>query len=104
MNEKVLVVDDEESIRYTFQMFLEDEGYQVTTAENYEVALEHIQASEFDLVFIDIILEGRSGIDLLRAFREHRPGGQVIMITGAPSVETASEALRLGALDYHTFS
>ncbi len=100
MNEKILVVDDEESIRYTFQMFLEDEGYQVTTADNYEVALEHIQASEFDLVFIDIILEGRSGIDLLRALREHRPGVPVIMITGAPSVETASEALRLGALDY----
>lgn len=100
MNENILVVDDEESIRYTFQMFLEDEGFQVTTAENYDAALEHVRATAFDLIFIDIILEGRSGIDLLRAIREHLPGIQVIMITGAPSVETASEALRLGALDY----
>ena len=100
MNEKILVVDDEESIRYTFQMFLQDEGFQVVTAENYDVALEHVHATDYDLIFIDIIMEGRSGIDLLRSIREHRPGVQVIMITGAPSVETASEALRLGALDY----
>jgi PAS domain S-box-containing protein len=100
MNERILVVDDEESIRYTFQMFLEDEGFRVTAAENFAAALGRVKAEEFDLVFMDIILEERSGIELLRRIRELRPGVQVVMITGAPSVETASEALRLGALDY----
>ncbi len=100
MNEKILVVDDEESIRYTFQIFLEDEGFHVTTADSYDAALTHVKATDFDLIFLDIILDGQSGIDLLRSIREYRPGVQVVMITGAPSVETASEALRLGALDY----
>jgi PAS domain S-box-containing protein len=100
MSAKILVVDDEESIRYTFQAFLEEEGYEVTTAENYAQGLERIKSCKCDLMFIDIILESRSGIDLLRSAREHCPDIQVVMITGAPSVETASEALRLGALDY----
>ncbi|MBC2733987.1 MAG: sigma 54-interacting transcriptional regulator [Desulfobacteraceae bacterium] len=100
MNEKILVVDDEESIRYTFQIFLEDEGFHVTTADSYDAALTHVKATDFDLIFLDIILDGQSGIDLLRSIRKYRPGVQVVMITGAPSVETASEALRLGALDY----
>jgi len=100
MNEKILVVDDEESIRYTFQIFLEDEGFYVTTADGYDAALTQVKATDFDLIFLDIILDGQSGIDLLRSIRKYRPGVQVVMITGAPSVETASEALRLGALDY----
>ena len=100
MNEKILVVDDEESIRYTFQIFLEDEGFHVTTADGYDAALTQVKATDFDLIFLDIILDGQSGIDLLRSIRKYRPGVQVVMITGAPSVETASEALRLGALDY----
>jgi len=96
----ILVVDDEESIRFTFQNFLEEEGYRVGTAVSYEDAMQALEASAFDLVYLDIILGGRSGIELLRDIKECRPATEVIMVTGAPTVETASTALRLGALDY----
>jgi PAS domain S-box-containing protein len=100
MGGKVLIVDDEESIRFTFCNFLEEAGYDVATAADYPGAVRLAEQTPFDLVFIDIILEGKSGLDLLRTFRTEHPNCQVIIITGAPSIETASEALRLGALDY----
>ncbi len=97
---KILVVDDEHSIRYTFQNFLQEEGYQALAAENYDEAVRMISQDVFDLIYIDIILEGKSGIDLLKKVKEFAPDTEVILITGAPSVDTASDALRLGALDY----
>ncbi len=97
---RILVVDDEESIRYTFRSFLEDEGYEVETAVDYDDAMEVVSTSRFDLMYADIILGGRTGIDLLRDVKRAQPGTEVILVTGAPSVESASEALRLGALDY----
>ncbi len=96
----VLVVDDEESIRFTFQSFLEDEGFTTSTAANYDDAMEMVQKIEFDLIFIDIILGGKTGMDLLKAVKQAAPDTEVIIITGAPTVETAAKALRLGALDY----
>ncbi|BBO68301.1 sigma-54-dependent Fis family transcriptional regulator [Desulfosarcina alkanivorans] len=100
MNKKILVVDDEESIRFTFENFLTEAGYRVATASSYDQALDCLDGSDFDLIFVDIIMEGQTGIELLRTVKDKNPNAQVIMITGAPSVETASEALRLGALDY----
>ena len=97
---KVLVVDDEESIRFTFECFLQDEGYQVSTARNADEALSQIVSTDFDLMFIDILLAGASGVDLLRRFRELNQLSPAIMITGFPALETATEALRLGAYDY----
>ncbi len=97
---RILVVDDEESIRYTFRNFLEDEGHKTITAESYEEAMEYLDTTEFDLVYVDIILEGKSGIDLLRDSKKHLGTTEFIIITGAPSVETAANAVRLGALDY----
>jgi len=97
---KILVVDDEESIRFTFDSFLSDEGHEVTTAGEYDEALELISRNEFDLIFMDIVLGGRTGIDLLKETRKLASGCSVVMITGYPSVETASSALRLGAFDY----
>lgn len=97
---RILVVDDEESIRYTFRSFLEDDGYQVETAVDYDDAMQVLSTSRFNLMYADIILGGRTGIDLLREVKRSCPGTEVILITGAPSVESASEALRLGALDY----
>ncbi len=100
MTKKILVVDDEESIRFTFRSFLTEEGYDITTAANYGEAVALMTNAKFDLLFIDIIMEGKSGIDLLRTIKKGNPNAQVIIITGAPSVDTATEALRLGALDY----
>jgi len=100
MKAKILVVDDEESIRYTFNIFLSEEGYQVGTAGSYDEALTLIQKDEYDLIFVDIVMEGKSGIELLKSARQLQPATPVVMITGLPSIETAAESLRLGALDY----
>jgi PAS domain S-box-containing protein len=97
---RILVVDDEESIRFTFENFLSDQGYLVDCAENYDEAVAKIQEVDFDLIFADIILGGKTGIDLIRILRKTKPTIPVIMITGVPSIDTAAEALRLGALDY----
>jgi len=100
LNNHILVVDDEESIRFTFELFLTEEGYQVAIAANYGEAVALMGEIDFDLLFVDIVMDGKTGIDLLRSVKKNNPNAQVIIITGAPSVETASEALRLGALDY----
>jgi PAS domain S-box-containing protein len=97
---RILVVDDEESIRYTFRNFLEEEGHETITAASYEEALAFLREMDFDLVFVDIILEGKSGLDLLKNAQEHAHTADFIIITGAPSVETAANSVRLGALDY----
>jgi two-component system, NtrC family, response regulator HydG len=97
---RILVVDDEEGIRFTFRNFLEEEGYRVTTAADYDLAMAAVSEGEFDLAFVDIILEGRSGIDLLRDLKGSFPSIEVVIVTGAPTIESASNALRLGALDY----
>ena len=94
-------MDDEESIRFTFDSFLTEEGYEVETASDYNKGRTLIGKKRFDLVFIDIILDsGKSGIALLEKVRERSPETEVIIITGAPTVKTAADALRLGALDY----
>ncbi len=97
----ILVVDDEESLRSTFQFFLQNEGYSpVITASTYEEALAELNDRHFDLIISDIVLGGSTGIDLLRRVRELGRTCPVVMITGYPTVETASEAVRLGAFDY----
>jgi PAS domain S-box-containing protein len=102
MSYKILVVDDEESIRYTFATFLSDEGYQVATAESQAEALEKIEDSSFDVVFLDILLGRDSGILVLQECRQKQPNTPVVMVTGAPEIKTAAEAVRLGAFDYVT--
>src|SRR3989337_2895610 len=100
MGSKILVIDDEESIRYTYESFLLDEGYEVLTARDYQEALSAIDTTELDLIFADILLEGKTGIDVLRETKERNLRCPVVMITGDPDIDSASEALRLGAFDY----
>ena len=97
----ILVVDDEESLRNTFQFFLQNQGYApVITAATYEEALREINDHPFDLIISDIVLGGHTGIDILKRVRELGLSCPVVMITGYPTVETAAEAVRLGAFDY----
>jgi len=100
MTMKILIVDDEENICFTLGRFLSDEGYEVTTAEDFDTALQKINQMELDLVFVDILLKGRTGIDILKAVNKKNLNCPVVMITGVPTIETASEAVRLGAFDY----
>lgn len=100
MSDKILVVEDEEILRFTFENFLSDEGYEVSTAQSYEQALERIDESDFHLIISDIVLGEKNGIDFLKEMRQRALDCPVVMITGYPNVETASEAVRLGAFDY----
>jgi len=97
---KILIVDDERGLRLTFQSFLGDEGYDVVTAEDFSTALQELAKQDFDLVISDIIMGNKTGLDMLRAVKEKNPACPVILITGFPNIETASEAVRFGAFDY----
>jgi DNA-binding NtrC family response regulator len=98
---KILIIDDEESIRFTFDSFLSDLGHDVSTARDYHEAMAKVTKEDFDLIFLDIILGGLTGVDLLIDLKKKRDlRCPVVMITGYPNVETASEAVRLGAFDY----
>ena len=97
---KVLVVDDEKSIRLTFKAFLQSDGYEVRIAEDAESAIEQLKIESADIVISDIIMPKITGVDLLTSIHAIHPGTQVIMITGEPTVESASEAVRNGACDY----
>jgi len=97
---RILIIDDEEGIRFTFNKFLSSENYDVSTAKDFDEAVEHISKNNFDVVFADIILKGKTGMDVLREIKKRKINCPVIMITGYPNIDTASEAVRLGAFDY----
>ena len=100
-NSHILIVDDEASIRLTFEMFLAREGYgPITTASTLAEALIAIKEHEFDLIISDIVLEGERGTDLLYKIRESGIECPVVMVTGFPNIDTAAEAVRYGAFDY----
>lgn len=96
----ILLVDDEECIRFTLTELLSYAGHNVTVAEDAETASALIEKQAFDVVVLDIILPRASGIELLETVRQSSPHTQVVMMTGEPTVDTASGAVRLGAFDY----
>jgi len=97
---KILIVDDEKGIRRTLAEFLRSNGYEVIEAEAPDAALQRLQEVEFDVVVTDIIMPQVTGVELLRHIRAADPHVQVVMMTGEPTVETASESMREGAADY----
>lgn len=97
---KILVVDDEESIRITLSEFLRKDKHDVQVAEDADKAIELLGQEDFEVVVSDIILPRTTGVDLLKAIRKISPYTQVVMMTGKPTVDTASESLRAGAFDY----
>lgn len=100
MSARILVIDDEEAIRFTFERFLRAAGHLVTTAGSCREALELITETSFDVIFADIILEDGTGIEILREIKAKGLTCPVIMVTGDPGVETAADSIRLGAFDY----
>ena len=97
---RVLVVDDEENLRVAFREFLEQDEHEVHTAGDVSDANRLMIEYDFDVVVTDIIMPGLKGTDLLKNIHKESKGVQVIMITGEPTVDTASEAVRCGAFDY----
>ncbi len=96
----ILLVEDEEILRFTFKSFLSKQGYEVRTAEDYNTALKIISETDLDLIIADIVLGGYTGLDILKQVKANGMTCPVVMITGKPSIESASEAVRLGAYDY----
>jgi DNA-binding NtrC family response regulator len=97
---KVLVVEDDERIRSLFEDALSILGYHVTTASTGGRAIELIQGQLFDTVICDIRMPEMDGLEILREIKRHDPSVEVVMVTGYPTVNTAVEALKLGAYDY----
>lgn len=100
MKAKILVIDDEENMRLTLGEILTKEGHEVFVSENYQSALKIIEREAFDLIFADIVLGDGTGIEVLSEIKGMGIKCPVIMITGNPSIDTASDAVRLGAFDY----
>lgn len=97
---KILVVDDERSIRNTLKELLEMENHTVSIAENGIQALEIVGKINPDLVISDIKMPGMDGIDLLRTILEEYPETNVLMISGHGTIDTAVESIKLGAIDF----
>ncbi|NIP77675.1 MAG: response regulator, partial [Gemmatimonadetes bacterium] len=97
---RILVVDDEATLRETCQNVLRMQGFDVTSASRGEEALDVIRRKEFDVLLIDLYMTQVSGMKLLEAALQKRRESIVVMMTGNPSVESNLKALEAGAWDY----
>jgi two-component system, NtrC family, response regulator HydG len=96
----ILVIDNEESIRFSFSRFLAAEGHNVITAKDYREALARMDETEFELILADIFLEDGWGIDILREVMQRNLETRVIIMTAYPSTQTAQDSFRMHAVDY----
>jgi two-component system response regulator HydG len=99
---RILVVDDQKNVRATTAMMLTHQGYAVAQAQSGPQALQLLQAEQFDLLLTDLRMEPLDGITLLRRAQEHAPGMPVLLMTAYGTIESAVQAMRLGAVDYLT--
>jgi CheY-like chemotaxis protein len=98
--ERVLLVDDERNIRLTLSRSLEALGVQIETAVNGEEALQKLQEDEFALLLLDLKMPGMDGMDVLHQVQERWPKTRVIVITAHGTINSAVEAMKLGAVDF----
>src|SRR5918911_394920 len=96
----LLVIDDEESVRYSFRYVFEEEGLRVVTAGTAAEGLRQVDAQNPDVVLLDLQLPDRNGLDVFRDIHARDPKRPVIFITAHGTTETAIEAMKLGAFDY----
>jgi DNA-binding NarL/FixJ family response regulator len=95
----ILIVDDEESIRVSLEGILKNRYY-AKTAESGSIALEMLQSYHYNLILTDIMMDDMTGIELLKKIKKNFPEIPVVLMTGYSSLDTAVEAIRLGASDY----
>jgi DNA-binding NtrC family response regulator len=98
--ERILVVDDEQSMTQFLSIVLRKEGYQVTAVNNGREALERVKAEPFDVVITDIKMPGMDGIQLLQGVKKHDPSLPVVIMTAYASQQTAIDAVNMGAFQY----
>ncbi|HIF91921.1 MAG: sigma-54 dependent transcriptional regulator [Myxococcales bacterium] len=101
-NARILVVDDEQSMREFLEIFLRREGYDVVTAPDVDTAVMHLEADEIDLVVTDMQMPEKTGLDLLLAAREISPETILIVVTAFGTTDSAIAAMKEGAYDYLT--
>jgi DNA-binding NtrC family response regulator len=99
-NSRILVVDDDENIRNTMKMILEDEGYSVDCAASGSEAIEKTQKTTYNLTLLDIRLPDMEGVELLKLMKDTTPKMRKIMVTGYPSMQNAIAALNKSADAY----
>jgi len=102
MKSRILVVDDEESIREFLEIMLKKEGYEVTTAEDGAKAKDVLTKKSFDMIISDLQMPNMTGIELLKHVKESYPETVFMLITAFGTTETAVDAMKLGAYDYVT--
>lgn len=99
---RILCVDDEDAIRTLLQSQLEQEGYEVETADDGDVAIRKMESSPYDLILLDIRMPRVGGIDVLRHIKDSKVQPRVIMLTAVDDLSIAMESVKLGASDYLT--
>jgi DNA-binding NtrC family response regulator len=97
---KILVIDDEPIVRISCKRTLVPEGYDVTLADSGRAGIEILEKDPFDLILLDLKMPDMGGIDVLKVIMERWPATKVIIVTGYSTVDTAVEALRLGAFNH----
>jgi DNA-binding NtrC family response regulator len=96
----ILIVDDEEVVRRSFSRVLDGAHCRTASVVDGEQALRALASERYDVVLLDLRMPGADGIAMLKAIKARWPDSEVVVITGYPSIETAKEAVRLGAFDY----
>src|SRR4030042_1909020 len=97
---KILIVDDEKNIRITIRQSLTDMDIETDTAVNSEEALSKLKGTDFGLVLLDLRMPGMDGMELLEKLRKDRPDIRVVIITAHGTIDSAVEAMKLGAVDF----
>lgn len=100
MAERLLIVEDEDTLCESLQRVFQREGYEVDIADSAESAFTLLEEKSYDLIITDIILPGISGIELLVKYRKKNPSQKVIVITAFASLASAVEAIKAGACDF----
>ncbi len=97
---RILIVDDDETVRRSYQRSLQCISCNVEAASDGEEALQTMERNPFDVVLLDIRMPGQDGMSVLRTIKRKWPESEVVIITGYPTVDSAKEAVQLGAYDY----
>ena len=100
MPERILIVEDEDTLCESLQRVFKREGYEADIADSAETAYRLLETKSYDLIITDIILPGISGIELIAKYKKKNPDQKVIIMTAYASLQTAVDALRVGACDF----
>ena len=99
MSEKILIIDDEETIRESLSEVLQEEGYLVSEAVDGRDALRQMEQTQFDLALCDVVMPGIDGMEVLKTIHKSSPSTSVVMMPAFVTIENAVEIMKHGAID-----